>query len=492
MPFSLRRLVVLPYLAVPFVLTGLMLTGCAAGAPVSQAKIVFTPEASQTAVPSAPAPESPPQPMLQAVPKVETEILPPLPVAPAHPSLQTTAPNGTRGLRVALLAPLTGPNASLGAMLSNAAQLALFDTTDDRLELQPIDTKGTAVGAVAAINTAIEQGADLVLGPIFSGEVKAIAPIAQQRHLPVLAFTTDKTAVGNGVYTLGLLPDAQAGQILSAIRAEGRTRIGLLAPDTEYGHAMVDAAQTAAAALGLNVTKMQFYPSSQTDFRALAQSFADYRGRKAELAQERNLLLGRGAKSKDEMASATMPFDALLLPDVGLRLKNLVAMLTYYGIDPGPVRFLGTMRWEDRAISDEPMLQGAWYAAPPQAGLDAFEAHYVKTFGPMPKPLVSLAGESYDGLALAALLDKRGAALPANERVTMDKLTDTQGFAGVVGLFRLRPDGGNDRGLAVREVAKDSNPEVVAAPAAFSPAPAIATPTPDPTATTPATPGLFH
>jgi hypothetical protein len=470
----------------------MVVAGCEAVAPAPQAKIVFTPEATQTAAPSAPSrtvlANPPPEPLPPAplpsggaVPKVETEILPPqaapaplsAPVppiaAPSHPGLHNAAADGSRGLRVALLVPLSGPNAALGALLSNAAQLALFDTEDNHLELQPIDTKGSAQGAVAAIGAAIEQGADVVLGPVFSTEVKAIAPMAQEHHLPVLSFTTDKSAVGKGVYTLGLLPHSQLDRMFEAIKAEGRTRVAVLAPDTDFGHALAEAAQAGAQAEGLTLTKLQFYPTTQTDFRALAQSFANYSGRKAALAQEKNLLSGRGPKPDVQMAAAAMPFDALLIPDEGLRLKNLVSLLTYYGIDPGPVRFLGTMRWEDRSIADEPMLQGGWYAAPGQAGLDVFETHYVKTFGPIPKTLISLAGESYDGLALIALLDKKGVGQPPEQRVAPEKLTDPEGFSGVVGLFRLRPDGENDRGLAVREVAAGGNTEAIAAPASFAP-----------------------
>ncbi len=385
--------------------------------------------------------------------------LEPMPAPVPNPVVASFPPH--EGLRVALLIPLSGSNASLGAALSNAAQLSVFDTADEQLELLPIDTKGTGQGAVAALAQALDQGADLILGPVFSAEVKAIAPLARERHIPVVAFTTDKSALGNGIFTMGFLPEAQVKTVIDQAQAEGRTRIGVLAPDTELGHAMAEAAKIEIAKQGGQLVRMQFYPISSTDLRSSAQVFADYAHRKTALAHDKDLLSGRKGQAA-QAEQAAMPYDAVLLPDEGVRLKSLASLLTYYGLDPGPVKFLGTLRWDDPTLTLEPTLEGSWYAAIPEGPLTAFQDHYVKSFGALPKTMVSFAGGAYDAVALAAFLAHKG---PGS--VTLANLTDPQGFAGVDGLFRLLPEGGTERGLAVREMTRGGTREAFPAPERF-------------------------
>ena len=366
------------------------------------------------------------------------------------------------GVRIALLVPLSGPNANLGTALSNAAQLALFDTADEQVELLPLDTKGTAAGAAAAMDQAVVQGADAILGPVFSAEVKAVLPLAQDRQLPLLAFTTDKSVLGNGVFSLGILPEAQVKTVIAQAMAEGRKRVGILAPDTELGRVMAEAAKAETEKQGGQVVRLQYYPPNSTDLRNVAQVFADYAHRRADMERDKNLLSGR--KGHDAAyVQASMPYDAVFVPDEGIRLTSMVSLLTFYGLDPGPVKFLGTFRWDDAAISQEPTLEGAWFAGVAEGPLAAFQAHYVKAFGNLPKPLVSLAGGAYDGVALVALLAHKS---PGN--ITLANLTDPQGFSGVDGLFRLLPDGTSDRGLAVREIIKNGSREAVAAPDKFT------------------------
>jgi hypothetical protein len=227
---------------------------------------------------------------------------------------------------------------------------------------------------------------------------------------------------------------------------------------------MADSAKAEVAKLGGQVTKISFYAPASTDLRPIAQSFADYAHRKVALAHDKDLLSGRKGQAAPA-EQAQMPYDAVLLPDEGTRLKNLASLLTYYGLDPGPVKFLGTMRWDDPVVAQEPTLEGSWFAAPPEGPMTAFTAHYVKAFGSLPKAMTTFAGGAYDAVALASLLAKKG---PGS--VSVANLTDAQGYAGVDGLFRLLPDGTAERSLAVRELIKGGSREAYPAADKFIPA----------------------
>ena len=91
-------------------------------------------------------------------------------------------------------------------------------------------------------------------------------------------------------------------------------------------------------------------------------------------------------------------------------------------------------------------MQGGLYAAPDPSGFRAFAGRYRTKYGAEPVRTATLA---YDAVALVAAL----ARTQGPQRFSPDVLTSPSGFAGIDGLFRFRPDGTNERGLAVMRVA---------------------------------------
>jgi len=352
------------------------------------------------------------------------------------------APNPKGEIRAALLLPLSGPQAATGQALSNAAQLALFEVADSKFSLIPLDTKGTAEGAQAAMTQAVAQGADIVLGPVFSFEVKAVAPLAQEQKIPMLAFTTDRSVAGGGIYAMGFLPGPQVVRVLAYARDQGKRRIGVLVRLDDYGRAVADAAREACAALGLELVALDYYDPAANDFTSVVKRFTSRR-------------VPAGQKG---------PFDAILVPDDGVRLRNITSLLTYYLTEGGmeAPKLLGTLLWDDPRLAGEPSLAGGWYPAPPPTGHAEFEQRYVKAFGPLPPRVGGMAGIAYDAAALAAALARNGQGEYGSA-----SLQNPSGFAGTDGIFRLTPGGLAERGLAVKEIAPGGAREVAPAPTAF-------------------------
>lgn len=369
------------------------------------------------------------------------------PVPP--PAVQALPPArlDTDEVRAALLVPLSGNLAGYGQALSNAAQLALFEVGDKRLNLIPLDTKGTAEGAAAAVRQALAQGADVLLGPLFSSEVKAAAPLAREQAIPMLAFTTDRSAVGNGIYALGVLPSSQVARVVGYARSQGKERFALLARSDDYGRAVAEAFRAAVPAQGGKVVKVEFYDPQAQDLGPVVKRFTEFDARTR----------GHGKESVPPP-----PFDAVMLPDEGTRLRSLASLVTYYEVDPTQVAFLGTQLWDDPRLAAEPSLQGGWYAAPPTGQHQDFEARYAKAFGQVPTRISNLISIAYDATALAAVLSRQ------NVEISNATLTNPSGFAGIDGLFRLNPDGTSDRGLAVREITPTGPKEISPAPGTFS------------------------
>ncbi|HAA93480.1 MAG TPA: hypothetical protein DCE33_13615, partial [Rhodospirillaceae bacterium] len=117
------------------------------------------------------------------VPSVET------PAATAVPDVRLSPfASPTRNTKVALLLPLSGPQAALGQAMLEAAQLAMFEMATDQFTLHPIDTRGTPEGARSAADQAIQDGVSLILGPLLANSVRSVAPVAGRVGLNVVAF----------------------------------------------------------------------------------------------------------------------------------------------------------------------------------------------------------------------------------------------------------------------------------------------------------------
>lgn len=386
---------------------------------------------------SSPPPAAPP---VVATAQPKPAPVKPAPVSPARPlppsaaATPQVAPAGST--MVAILLPLSGPSANLGNALFNAAQMALFELASPNLTLLPFDTAGTAEGAANAARQAIGQHADIIIGPLFAAEVRAVGPLAEAAHIPVLSLSADQSAAGHGVYVMGFLPGPQAVRVAQYAAGQGKTRQAILAPSNEYGRRVAAAMANGMSGSGVTVGPIEYYDPAALDLTPALK----------------RLLANR----KDDDAG----FDALLLPDDGQRLRRTGEQWAAQGIPADRVTLLGTMLWDDAHPGEQPALAGGWYAAASSAGFADFANRYSKAYNSAPPRLTSLA---YDATAIAAVLGKRSA-----HDFSPGILTNPQGFAGVDGLFRLNLDGTITRSYAIKEVVPNGTPkEIVPAAKSF-------------------------
>jgi hypothetical protein len=152
--------------------------------------------------------------------------------------------------------------------------------------------------------------------------------------------------------------------------------------------------------------------------------------------------------------------DSIFIPDGADAAGALVQGLNAGGVDTKRVQILGSGLWEDAQISSNPALEGAWYAGPDSTGFRNFSGRYRTRYGQDPVRTATLA---YDAVALVAALTKT----QGPQRFSEEVLTNASGFTGIDGLFRFRPDGTNQRGLAVLRVTPTGGQIINPPPKAF-------------------------
>ncbi len=345
----------------------------------------------------------------------------------------------TGAVKVALLLPVTssGSTPAVAKALKQAAELALFDFDNPNVSLVPKDTKGTPDGARLAAESAIKDGAELIIGPLFAQEVAGAAPVARQAGIPMIAFSSDEKVAGNGVYLLSFQAGRDVPRIVSFALSRGKRNFAQLIPQSPYGR-IAESAFAKAVSGG----------SGETGVRA---SFPP---------DDSNAMLGPVRQIANAI-KGEQKVDALFLPAGREELPSLAPLLASSDLTSGRVQFIGTGQWDYPNIGGERALIGGWYPAPDPKGWSNFVQRYSKTYGSVPPRLASLA---YDAVSLAVSLSQN----PPGQRYDMGQLTRASGFAGVDGLFRLLPDGTCERRLAILEV-REGGPVVIdPAPSSFA------------------------
>ena len=340
---------------------------------------------------------------------------------------------GAGRIKVGLILPLSaGGNAGIAAQsMKNAAEMALAAFNNPEVQLLAKDDGGSTGGAQAATQQALAEGAQIILGPLFAQSVAAAGQIARQSGRPVIAFSTDTSVAARGVYLLSFLPESDVERIVGYAASTGKRSFIGMVPDNAYGTVVEAAFNQAVARRGGRIVALQRYPLNKAARQAAVSAVAQ--------------------------AAATA--DALFIPD-GSDAPDLVDALAANRVNVKRMQLLGSGLWADPSLSSVPSLEGAWYPAPDPAGYRNFAANYRKRFNQDPVPTATLA---YDAVALVAALAKTHGAQQFSE----ETLTSASGFSGIDGVFRFRPDGTNERGLAVMRVTPSGAQPVAPAPRSF-------------------------
>jgi ABC-type branched-subunit amino acid transport system substrate-binding protein len=358
------------------------------------------------------------------------------PALPAgEPSAAAQAADGQ--VRIALILPLTAQgNAGLAAQsMKNAADMALAEFKVSNVQLLIKDDGGSPQGARNAAEQAISEGAEIIVGPLFAQSVSAVGQVARSRNIPVIAFSTDASVAARGVYLLSFLPETDVRRVVEYATSRGKRSFAALMPDNAYGTVVEAAFQQEVARHGGRVVVLEKY------------------------ANDAN----RTTEAARRVAQAANQIDSIFIPDSPDAVPQIAQALVANGVDLKRVQLIGTGLWgDDTRISSEKLLDGGWYPSPEQTGFRNFSGRYRARYGQDPVRTATLA---YDAVALVAALVKT----QGTQRFSDQVLTNPSGFAGIDGVFRFRPEGTNERGLAVLRVTPSGGQVISPAPKSFAP-----------------------
>ena len=351
------------------------------------------------------------------------------------PSIDTTKP-----VPVALLVPI-GSNqpgdSVLARSLENSARLAMADLQGVTIDLRVYDTAGNAdiAGSVAA--QAVNDGARIILGPVYAASANAAGLAVRSSGVNVISFSNNPTIAGGNVFVLGPTFSNTANRLAQFAARQGKGNMVIVHGTDIAGQSGHNAIQRAIGGTGATLAGSVAYDLSQ-------------QGVINSIPQIRDTVASTGANSifLTSTTAGALPLLTQLLPEAG--------------VAPATVQYIGLTRWDIPAQTLElPGVQGGWFALPDPVMAQGFQSRYSAAYGSNPHPIGGLA---YDGIAAIGALVGAG----KSDALTGAALTQNAGFQGVGGIFRLRPDGTNERGLAIATIQNKQVVVIDPAPTSFS------------------------
>jgi ABC-type branched-subunit amino acid transport system substrate-binding protein len=297
----------------------------------------------------------------------------------AGPRLGTGPRISGETVEIALLLPLSSPqggDAIIARSLENAARLAATEQTGVTIDLRVYNTDGNPATAASVARQAVQEGADVILGPLRSESAAAVGVAVANSGIAVLSFSNNAEVAGGNVFVLGNTFANTSNRIVSyaARRGAGQHRRGARRQPRRRGR------PRCGAQGGRTVRARRSRPRYPTSSRRPASSMPFRR------SSMRCATTARTAVLLTSDSAGALPFFAQLLPENGLDLETVRVMgLTRWDTPPQTLEFAG------------PAGRLVHRAGP--AALAAFEGRYEATYGSAPHTLAALG---YDGVRAVA------------------------------------------------------------------------------------------
>ncbi len=334
------------------------------------------------------------------------------------PRIDTAAP-----VPVALLVPRGGSASDnlLAQNLENAARLAMRDLGGVQIDLRVYGTAGNAGQAASVASQAVNEGAKIILGPVYAEAANAAGVAVAASGVNVLSFSNNPTIAGGNVFILGPTFSNTANRLVSFAKRNGKDKIVVLHGQDLAGQLGRDAILQAISANRATLAGTVDYALSQESVVAAVP--------RVKAAVDST---GANALFLTTSSASALPLFAQLLPEAGVQAAT--------------TQYMGLTRWDIPAQTLElPGIQGGWFARPDTGASNAFTNQYKAAYQNEPHPLAGLA---FDGIAAIGSLVKAG----KSNALTGAALTQGAGFNGASGVFRLRRDGTNERALAIATI----------------------------------------
>jgi len=366
-------------------------------------------------------------------------------------------------VKVGILLPLSGKAQKIGDIMLQSAQLALFESNKDNMLLKSYDTKGTPFGALNAVNQAIEDKVDIILGPLFSSSTEAIMDKAYENNITVLSFSNNQMLLNDkNIYLMGFMPEQEIERIVSYAMNEGKYAFSALVPNDAYGALISRILKETVERKDGKIVKIDYYSKRDRSLDKKVKGLLDSYAISDRVYEEYEKAKELSKLNKDEEQEPVefvyeeedkIYADAILIPDGGKRLNEILDLMASYSTDERQYQLLGTSKWENEANYRNQDLYNSWFVSPDPDEYKDFEERFYKAYGVFPIRVASLAYDAVNAVKKVYQKSK-------DETIDRSVLTSDKGYKGIDGSFRFLPNGIVERRFAILEI-EDEEADVI-------------------------------
>lgn len=347
------------------------------------------------------------------------------------------------------LLPLTGPFHNYGNRALKGIELALYRHNTDpgrpQVNITIRDTGGAPEQTFQAVDQLAEEKVAAIVGPMIAAEAAAFQ--AQQHKIPIITMTQKEAVhqIGEWIFRNFITPRMQIESVVSYATSDlGVERHAIMYPSEKYGSVYLDLFRDQVLLLGGEVTDVQPYDTSDTDFTEnIKQLIREY-------------------ESDDPDAKPIYDFQAIFIPDSPAKASLIVPQLAFHDISD--VVLLGTNLWnsEEFIRENRQFLQGAvipagFFSNSQTTAVQEFVTAFRDAYGENPGFIEAIA---YDSATMA--LDIMGRE-EVQSRLSFQKaLKNVFAFDGATGRTSFTAEGDAEKELYLLRV--KGNKLVEAAP----------------------------
>ena len=356
--------------------------------------------------------------------------------------------------------PLSGKNSKIGESLLKASQLSLNKTKNKNIKLFIKDTENINKNIISSYYELINEGVDIILGPLFSKNIELIKPIALDEEVIMITFSNNTDMKSKSTFISGLTPENEIKEVLKYAIANDQDKFGVILPNNQYGNRSKNLIKKLLLENQGQLIKLVLYDSENPDFYKVAKLIANYDRRKLDLEKKLDELKKLNTleadknykllKNKDTLGN--LNFNSIYIGAENIKhLSMLASILPYYDVDPKEVLYVGNSLWSHNIALKEPALEKAIFPDINQAKYKNFAIEFQNNFTIKPHKISSLA---YDLIGLISSLQKN------NEDISIANITNKSGFIGSNGLFRFNEDGSIERSLSIFQIKNQKIKEI--------------------------------
>ncbi len=349
-------------------------------------------------------------------------------------------------LNVGVLLPLSGEFQNVGDSFLKSIQLALYDISNNNIQIHLKDSKANPKTAFQASKEFEKLGIEIVIGPVFKESLERLNEI---NNVTFIALTNKIEEIPKNTIAFGVNIDSQINALKNYFKEINISKTIFLSPKSEFIHQSESVSKNDI----LKFYRTYSYDTNPKKITGEIEKITKYRERKKDLERRIKILeKSELEEHKNELKKleqmhtlGKVSFDSVVVMDFGERLKSVLTSFMFSDVPSNEVKFFTINQWFDETFFNENAMENLHFPSIELKNLKKFNKKYIDKYDEKPNVVSILA---YDALGLIY-----HCWIKNNFKFKTEHLYSKKGFKGLHGKFFIENNKAKQK-LGIYKVSK--------------------------------------